>query len=136
MNKDQKISLSLTFLFTQWIGEKQYTKHQCNDRWYDEDVYIGTTSDMWNMFESDVDWHEFKENTETIEETAERFLLDEDLDLSDYDKRHILNVMTKIAKWQQERSYNEKDMEEYAEYYNLVGTPKSPKEWFEQFKNK
>ena len=36
----------------------------------------------------------------------------------------------------QERSYNEKDMEEYAEYYNLVGTPKSPKEWFEQFKNK
>jgi hypothetical protein len=41
---------------------------------------------------------------ETLEEVAERILLGEDLDLSDYDKRHILKAMLSIAKWQQEQA--------------------------------
>jgi hypothetical protein len=40
---------------------------------------------------------------ETLEEAAERILLGEDLDLSDYDKRHILKAMVNIAKWQKEQ---------------------------------
>lgn len=35
------VMLSLAFLFAQWLGEKQYSKHQCNDRWYDEGEHIG-----------------------------------------------------------------------------------------------
>jgi hypothetical protein len=58
--QDQPIMKSLAFLFAQWLGEKQYSKHQCNDRWYDDGDYIGSTQDMWNMFETDSDWHEFK----------------------------------------------------------------------------
>ena len=44
---------------------------------------------------------------ETLEEASERILLVEDLDLSDYDKRHILNAMVNIAKWQQEQESKE-----------------------------
>jgi hypothetical protein len=53
------------------------------------------------------------ENEETLEEAAERILLGEDLDLSDYDKHHILKAMLSIAKWQQEQdknTYSEQDM--------------------------
>ena len=55
-----EVRLSLAFLFAQWIGEKQYSKHQCNDRWYDDGEYIGSTSEIWGMFENDIDWHELK----------------------------------------------------------------------------
>ena len=48
---------------------------------------------------------------ETLEEVAERLLLGEDLDLSDYDKRHIIKAMVNIAKWQKERSYSEEEVE-------------------------
>jgi hypothetical protein len=54
---------------------------------------------------------------ETLEEATERILLGEDLDLSDYDKRHILKAMLSIAKWQQEQDknkYDEEDMKDYA----------------------
>ena len=50
--------------------------------------------------------------------------------------------MANIAKWQQERMYSEEDMEDYSNYCwklsndNRYKTPLSPKEWFEQFKNK
>jgi hypothetical protein len=47
------------------------------------------------------------------------------------------------AKWQQQNSYSEEDIEEYAEYYTThvlttqIGNPYlSIKEWFEQFKKK
>jgi len=46
------------------------------------------------------------------------------------------------AKWQQEKSYSEEDMNEYADYCwsfsndNRYKSPLSPKEWFEQFKKK
>lgn len=62
-NDKANVSLSLAFLFAKWIGEKKYSKHQCNDRWYDPDLdyaYLGSTEDLWKMFETDVDWHEFK----------------------------------------------------------------------------
>lgn len=36
--------------FAQWIGNCQYTKHQYNDIWFDNDDYIGSTLDLWNMF--------------------------------------------------------------------------------------
>lgn len=58
--KQPAVMLSLAFLFAQWLAEKQYSKHQCNDRWYDDGEYIGSTADMWDMFEKDIDWHEFK----------------------------------------------------------------------------
>ncbi len=55
------ISLSKTFLFAQWIGERKYTKHQCNDRWYDSEedyAFIGSTEDIWNNFLKDIEWLE------------------------------------------------------------------------------
>lgn len=54
---------------------------------------------------------------ETLEEAAERILLEEDLDLSDYDKRHILKAMINIAKWQQKRSYSEEEVNELLKMY-------------------
>ena len=47
----------------------------------------------------------------------------------------VLRYISELEK-QQERMYSEEDMEEYSEYVSLVGTPKSPKDWFEQFKKK
>jgi len=52
--------LSFVFLFAQWLGEKQYTKHQVNDKWYDDGYFIGSTEDMWKLFQTDVDWIEHK----------------------------------------------------------------------------
>jgi hypothetical protein len=56
------VMLSLAFLFAQWLGEKQYTKHQVNDRWYDDGYFIGSTEDMWKLFQTDVDWVEHKKD--------------------------------------------------------------------------
>ncbi len=63
MNSDEKISLYQALLFAQWIGEKKYTKHQSNDRWYDSEMdynYIGSTIDLMRMFENDTEWLELK----------------------------------------------------------------------------
>jgi hypothetical protein len=57
--------LSLTFLFAQWLGENQYTKHQVNDRWYDDVYFIGSTEHMWKLFQTDVDWIEHKKTNNT-----------------------------------------------------------------------
>ena len=57
---------------------------------------------------------------ETLEEVAERILLGEDLDLSDYDKRHILKAMLSIAKWHQEQSYSVDEVEDLI--YKICGT--------------
>ena len=77
---------------------------------------------------------------ETLEEAAHKMLMDYGI-MSVGESINVLNVkklMVLFAKWQQERSYSEEDMEDYAEYkqYQLSGKNKSPKEWFEQFKNK
>jgi hypothetical protein len=70
---------------------------------------------------------------ETLEEAAERILLGEDLDLSDYDKHHILKAMLSIAKWQQEQIGKSEFLQKLratlsdAEARRLI---------FEQFKNK
>jgi hypothetical protein len=37
---------------------------------------------------------------------------------------------------QQERSYSEEDMRDYANYRLLIKKALDPKEWFEKFKNK
>ena len=73
---------------------------------------------------------------ETIEESYLNKLIDEANQEFTLDRKLAKEVAIKFSKWQQERSYNEEDMEEYSEYVSLVGTPKSPKEWFEQFKKK
>jgi len=39
-------------------------------------------------------------------------------------------------KYQQERSYSEEDMMDYSNYRLLIKKALSPKEWFNQFKNK
>ena len=65
---------------------------------------------------------------ETLEEVALRLYPEE----SDWKEREIF---IEGAKWQQERMYSEEDMTEYAIYIvfnNLI----TPKQWFEQFKNK
>jgi hypothetical protein len=67
-------------------------------------------------------------NQETIEEAALRLYPEE------WNWRERL-IFEDGAKWQQERSYSEEDMTEYAIYIvfnNLI----TPKQWFEQFKKK
>ncbi len=93
---------------------------------------------------------------ETLEEAAERILLGEDLDLSDYDKHHILKAMLSIAKWQQEQDknkYSEEDMVNFYEWTTIMypiqirflttsdkrgfyTTKELFTKWFEQFKKK
>jgi hypothetical protein len=51
MKKD--IDNNTALLFAQWIGEKQYSKHQVNDRWYDDGEYIGSTEDIFNIFSTE-----------------------------------------------------------------------------------
>jgi hypothetical protein len=82
---------------------------------------------------------------ETLEEAAERILLGEDLDLSDYDKRHILKAMLSIAKWKQEQDkkmYSEEDLREAfrqgqdnMDYSDTYGwdSKLTEQDWFEQF---
>lgn len=36
--------------FAEWVGANQYTKHQVNDRWYDAENFIGTTSELFDLF--------------------------------------------------------------------------------------
>ena len=75
---------------------------------------------------------------ETLEEVAEIILLREDLDLSDYDKRHILKAMINIAKWQAERMYSEEEVKkliiDFLFEKGIGREVKNVEEWFEQFK--
>jgi hypothetical protein len=76
---------------------------------------------------------------ETLEEAAERILLGEDLDLSDYDKRHILKAMLSIAKWKQEQDkkmYSEKEVIEIVEKSRATGLTAEYLILTEQFKKK
>lgn len=43
-------------LFAQWIGEMGYTKHQSNDRWYEEHHFISGTYQLLKMFKEDKEW--------------------------------------------------------------------------------
>lgn len=58
-------------LFACWIGEMKYTKHQCNDRWYDSENdydFIGSTLEIYNQFVNHTEWHEFnKENKNNVQ---------------------------------------------------------------------
>jgi len=68
-------------------------------------------------------------NKETLEEAAENYFKKVSPNVCFYD------AVKFGAKWQQERMYSEEDMTEYAIYIvfnNLI----TPKQWFEQFKNK
>ena len=46
------------------------------------------------------------------------------------------DVYINEIKQKQERMYSEEDMNDYANYRLLIKKALSPKEWFEQFKNK
>ena len=65
---------------------------------------------------------------ETLEEVIER-LFRHYPESSGYRKAAIIG-----KEWQQERSYSEEDMNDYANYRLLIKKSLSPKEWFEQFK--
>ena len=83
-----------------------------------------------------------KHKQETLEEVAERILSLEDLDLSDYDKRHIINAMVNIAKWQQQQNknlYSEEEVIAFGEFifkHSLLTHTRGVKSLFEQFKKK
>jgi hypothetical protein len=72
---------------------------------------------------------------ETLEEAAENGWLN-DNSMSSEHKEGFENGFKQGAKWQQERSYSEEDMMDYSNYRLLIKKALSPKEWFEQFKNK
>jgi hypothetical protein len=74
---------------------------------------------------------------ESLEEFAER-LYPTDYGIKSKDIINIIKQDTFIngTKWQQERSYSEEDMNDYANYRLLIKKSLSPKEWFEQFKKK
>ena len=36
--------------FAKWIGDNNYSKHQVNDRWYDNGIFIGTTEEILELF--------------------------------------------------------------------------------------
>jgi hypothetical protein len=84
------------------------------------------------------------ENKETLEEAAEKLTKDfphysvrDNMDDSDI-KGWFLEALQKGAKWQQEQDknkYSDSDMTNYA-LYILHNDVITPKEWFEQFKNK
>ena len=72
---------------------------------------------------------------ETIEEASERF--------KEFCYWGCKKSFIEGAKWQQERSYSNEDMEEYADFCSdiiltkQIGYPlPTPKQWFEQFKKK
>ena len=86
---------------------------------------------------------------ETLEEVAEKYAnnweeMHPELDFEDMTPIEISKIdFIEGAKWQQERSYSEEDMDNYAEYCTThvlttqIGNPYlSIKEFFEQFKNK
>ena len=80
-------------------------------------------------------WHNSKPKQETLEKAAEN---DSEY-LADWeDKTMYKRGFIEGAEWQQERSYSEEDMKDYAEYYNAVANPKTPKDYFTKliFKNK
>ncbi len=59
--KIEELNDVTTLLFAQWIGEKGYSKHQSNDRWYDEGIFIGDTACLLDMFKKDNEWREWKD---------------------------------------------------------------------------
>ena len=86
---------------------------------------------------------------ETLKEVAEKYAnnweeMHPELDFEDMTPIEISKIdFIEGAKWQQERSYSEEDMDNYAEYCTThvlttqIGNPYlSIKEFFEQFKNK
>jgi hypothetical protein len=72
---------------------------------------------------------------ETLEEAAEDYWLNDNT-MTDNDRISYVNGFKEGAKWQMERSYSEEDMMDYSNYRLLIKKALSPKEWFEQFKNK
>jgi hypothetical protein len=67
---------------------------------------------------------------ETLEEAAEKYTEEHK-----WEEQDPWFDFMEGAKWAQERMYSEEDMTEYAIYIvfnNLI----TPKQWFEQFKNK
>jgi len=88
-----------------------------------------------------------KEKIESIKEMIDRHnqeRLEEAADLWSIDINNVHPADSYIAKqgfisgakWQIERMYSEEDMMDYSNYRLLIKKALSPKEWFEQIKNK
>jgi hypothetical protein len=80
-------------------------------------------------------------NKETLEESSKDYIENTmKFSFNSLETKTQANRMLKCAefgaKWQQERSYTEEDMRKYASYFFTHSKYISPKEWFEQFKNK
>ena len=77
--------------------------------------------------------------TETLEEAAERFWLNDD-SMTDYVQRAYITGFIQGAKWMQERMYSEKEVESLLHKYMQSQIPDwhgwSTTKWFEQFKKK
>jgi hypothetical protein len=120
---------------------KQYplTPEECFKKEPKQQTYIQSETMVVGMgYTSEDGSTKFVTKQETLEEAAERILLGEDLDLSDYDKRHILKAMLSIANWQQEQ---DKKMYSEEEVLNIIALyvkdePHYTKKWFEQHKKK
>lgn len=76
-------------------------------------------------------------NKEILEEVAEGFLSKEDLDLSDWDKRHILKAMVNMTKWQAERMYSEEEvknmLQKRLQSVGIFSSEKATDIWFKQY---
>ena len=75
-----------------------------------------------------------RELVEPKQETLEEFI-QRQLSLGKYQDQEsaIKYSILAGAKWQQEQDnnlYSEEDMKDYAEYYNAVANPKTPKDYF------
>ena len=78
---------------------------------------------------------------ETLEEVAEKYVNSFEFGIA-HPRRVCKNAFINGAKWQQERSYSEEDMNQYSDYVLMCSAEKTlkiplpPNEWFEQFKKK
>ena len=122
MEKDQELGLYDIFN----DEKRQGVKDMIDTHKQDDENYLDSFGVTKTQFEV---YRNFNKQ-ETLEEVAERLY-----GLADkYFKNRIGFI--EGAKWQAERMYSEKDMMDYSNYRLLIKKALSPKEWFEQFKNK
>jgi len=125
---------------------------------YDELKKLIKESELTDMKPSEFDARESKlinqakklekqqQQQDTLEDIAQwviefRHTKNEFAKVSDFEMYHA--IIDRVSKWQQQRSYSEEDMDNYAEYCTThvltskTGHPYlSVKKWFEQFKKK
>ena len=139
--------------FYSTIIPKQEIKRKI-DTCYNFDMEIGCIQDICRCEQEEFGTKEFndlanqylsgKHKQETLEEASSTVDKIDGIifDLSIEDKVKLFDLIETYVKEEQQRSYSEEDMNEYADYCwsfsndNRYKSPLSPKEWFEQFKKK